>query len=321
MRRNVMCWFGGMCLGVAVTGGAAQAMPLAGVDVGAAIPTDNFQHSAHPGGAVAPYVGYQLFTLGNTAAFSLLAQPQFASFAGSSGSVGNAANVFSLTAGPRISLFDEHLEAYFSAQGGYYWGFSSHLNNDGGFNFGGGLNYEFLRGTTFGAYIRRDQSSMNVPGSYDDVHFLVTGFELQHRYLPPPAVAEAAPPPPPPPAPTPAVKKKIILRGVTFDFDKASIRAEARPILDEATSTLQEHSAITIVAEGYTDDIGSEAYNQKLSVRRAKAVRDYLVGHGIAASRVTVEGFGESHPVASNATAEGRAQNRRVELRVTNESE
>ena len=68
--------------------------------------------------------------------------------------------------------------------------------------------------------------------------------------------------------------------------------------------------------DGHTDSIGSDAYNQKLSVRRAQAVADYLEKGGIAASRMTVKGFGESQPVASNDTAEGRAENRRVELKI-----
>jgi len=128
---------------------------------------------------------------------------------------------------------------------------------------------------------------------------------------PPPAVAQAPPPPPAPPT-----KKKIVLRGVHFDFDKATIRADARPVLDEAIATLKQEGGIAVIAEGHTDSVGSDAYNMKLSQRRAKAVRDYLVAAGISARRISAEGFGESQPVASNDTADGRAQNRRVELRV-----
>ena len=134
------------------------------------------------------------------------------------------------------------------------------------------------------------------------------------------AMAEAPPPPPapvaeaPPPVPT---KEKIILRGVHFDFNKANIRDDAKPILNQAAETLKEHSSIAVTVEGHTDSIGSEAYNQKLSVRRAAAVRDYLAGQGVDASRMTVVGKGESDPVASNDTEDGRAQNRRVELVVT----
>jgi outer membrane protein OmpA-like peptidoglycan-associated protein len=110
------------------------------------------------------------------------------------------------------------------------------------------------------------------------------------------------------------VKKKIVLRGVHFDFDKANIRSDSVPILREAASTLKENPSISVIVEGHTDSVGSDAYNLKLSHRRADAVRNYLVAHGVSASRIRTEGYGESQPVASNETADGRAQNRRVEL-------
>ena len=88
-------------------------------------------------------------------------------------------------------------------------------------------------------------------------------------------------------------------------------------MLDEAARTLKEEKDIELViVEGHTDGVGSEGYNMKLSRRRAEAVRGYLVDHGIAPSRIRAEGFGKSRPVASNDTAEGRAQNRRVELHI-----
>jgi len=127
---------------------------------------------------------------------------------------------------------------------------------------------------------------------------------------PPPPVAQAAPPPPPP------AKKKIVLRSVHFDFDKATLKPEAKPILDEAVQVLKHEGSVDIIVEGHTDSIGTEEYNLGLSRRRAATVRTYLVEHGVAASRITAEGMGESKPVASNDTADGRAQNRRVELHV-----
>jgi outer membrane protein OmpA-like peptidoglycan-associated protein len=137
---------------------------------------------------------------------------------------------------------------------------------------------------------------------------------------PPPAaeapVAQAAPPPAPAPAP---VTKKIVLRGVNFDFDKYNIRPDAVPVLEQGCSILKQESNIDVVAKGYTDSIGSEAYNQRLSERRANAVRDWLIKCGISPKRLTAKGFGKADPVASNATAEGRAQNRRTELVVTNQ--
>jgi outer membrane protein OmpA-like peptidoglycan-associated protein len=126
------------------------------------------------------------------------------------------------------------------------------------------------------------------------------------------------PPPPPPPAPAPIAKKKIVLRGVNFDFNKSTLQPAGKPILDEAARILKENPSIDVQVQGYTDAIGSDAYNLKLSDRRAATVKSYLVGQGVSASRLTTKGFGKSNPVATNETADGRAQNRRVELVPTN---
>jgi OOP family OmpA-OmpF porin len=124
-------------------------------------------------------------------------------------------------------------------------------------------------------------------------------------------------PPPPPPAPAPApVQKKIILRGVNFDFDKANIRPDAAPILKEAATILKDNATLKVSVEGHTDAKGSDDYNLKLSMRRAAAVKAFLVKEGVAEGRLSTRGLGESQPVASNETDDGRAQNRRVELKV-----
>jgi OOP family OmpA-OmpF porin len=107
-----------------------------------------------------------------------------------------------------------------------------------------------------------------------------------------------------------------VLRGVNFDFDKSNIRPDARPVLDEAISVLKSEGGVAVIAEGHTDAKGTDTYNQKLSERRANAVKEYLVRGGIPTSRIRVVGYGESRPVASNDNEEGRAQNRRVELRI-----
>jgi len=122
------------------------------------------------------------------------------------------------------------------------------------------------------------------------------------------------PPPPPPPPPAPVAKKKLILRGVNFDFDKATLQPAGVPILQEAAKILKENPTVSVQVQGYTDAIGSVAYNLRLSDRRANTVKGFLVKEGVAASRLTTKGFGKSDPVATNETAEGRAQNRRVEL-------
>jgi OOP family OmpA-OmpF porin len=102
------------------------------------------------------------------------------------------------------------------------------------------------------------------------------------------------------------------LKGVFFDSDKAVIKDPR--VLDEAVAIMKANPKLTGEVQGYTDDTASAEYNQKLSEARAKAVRDYFVQHGIAPERIKAKGFGETNPVASNATPEGRAQNRRVEL-------
>jgi len=87
-------------------------------------------------------------------------------------------------------------------------------------------------------------------------------------------------------------------------------------VLDAGVEVLKENPGTSIQVAGYTDSVGTDAYNQGLSERRANAVLDYFVSHGIEASRLTAVGYGESNPVADNSTADGRAQNRRVELNV-----
>ena len=122
--------------------------------------------------------------------------------------------------------------------------------------------------------------------------------------------------PPPPPAPAPPVEEKIVLNGIRFDFDKSVIKPEFVPVLDEAVDILKKHTNKKVGVEGHTDAIGSDAYNMKLGMRRANAVKKYLVDKGISADMLSTESFGESQPVADNKTKEGRAMNRRVEFKV-----
>jgi len=108
----------------------------------------------------------------------------------------------------------------------------------------------------------------------------------------------------------------IKLNGVQFPTDSAEITVIASSILDKAVATLKHRSDIKVEVAAHTDSRGSEAYNQSLSERRAASVMAYLQAHGISASRLSSKGYGESQPIASNATEAGMAQNRRVELRV-----
>jgi outer membrane protein OmpA-like peptidoglycan-associated protein len=122
------------------------------------------------------------------------------------------------------------------------------------------------------------------------------------------------PPPPPPPPPAPPPTAKIILRGVHFAFNKYNIRPADAGVLDEAAATLKENPNVKVDVNGYTDSIGGARYNLRLSERRARAVVDYLEKDGVSADRLTPHGYGKTGFVATNSTAEGRAQNRRVEL-------
>lgn len=126
------------------------------------------------------------------------------------------------------------------------------------------------------------------------------------------------PPPPPPPAPKPApkVERTIILDHVLFDFDKTAIKPDGAKILDRLVAFLKENPNKGVDLEGHTDSVGTDKYNQGLSERRAASVRSYLVKQGVDARRIATRGFGESKPIADNKTRDGRAKNRRVEVKV-----
>lgn len=130
--------------------------------------------------------------------------------------------------------------------------------------------------------------------------------------MPPAAVT----PPAPPAAQVPVANKVTYAADAFFDFDKSVLKPAGRAKLDDLVSKVKGVNLEVIIAVGHTDSVGSDAYNQKLSVRRAEAVKAYLVSKGIERNRVYTEGKGEKQPVADNKTAEGRAKNRRVEIEV-----
>jgi outer membrane protein OmpA-like peptidoglycan-associated protein len=111
-----------------------------------------------------------------------------------------------------------------------------------------------------------------------------------------------------------AAQGRARLYGILFDTDSARLKAESLPTLDEVVRLLKDEPSWTLVIEGHTDSTSTAAHNQTLSEQRAKSVQDYLTGKGIAASRLSAAGFGQSQPVADNSTELGRARNRRVEL-------
>jgi outer membrane protein OmpA-like peptidoglycan-associated protein len=101
---------------------------------------------------------------------------------------------------------------------------------------------------------------------------------------------------------------------VTFAFDKAEVQPQFYPVLDNVASTLQQYNQTIIEVAGHTDSVGTDSYNQQLSQQRAEAVANYLNSRGIMRDRMITVGAGETHPVASNDTDAGRAENRRVEI-------
>ena len=133
---------------------------------------------------------------------------------------------------------------------------------------------------------------------------------------PPPPAPPPAPPPPPPPPPAPVSEKVTFAADAFFDFDKSVLKPEARSKLDDLVSKTAGINLEVIIAVGHTDAIGTDGYNQKLSIRRSDAIKAYLVSKGVEKNRVYTEGKGEKQPVADNKTTEGRAKNRRVEIEV-----
>ena len=148
------------------------------------------------------------------------------------------------------------------------------------------------------------------------------GCATQEPPKPPPAPAPAPAPTPAPraaepkPAPKPVAEKVTFAADVLFDFDKSVIKPEGKSKLDDLSNKVRGINLEVVIAIGHTDSIGTDEYNQKLSVRRAESVKAYLVSKGVEPNRIYTEGKGEKQPVATNKTAEGRAKNRRTEIEV-----
>ena len=126
--------------------------------------------------------------------------------------------------------------------------------------------------------------------------------------------APASPAAPARPAPASVRQSVVIQADALFDFDKSVLRPDGKKSIDDALAKLGGVDLEMVIATGHTDSVGTDAYNQALSERRAAAVKDYLVSKGIPSAKVTTIGKGESQPVATNKTAEGRQKNRRVDI-------
>ncbi len=253
--------------------------PVIGANLGAAIPLDKYRRtiSKDVGGTAGFWGGYQ-FDLTDDLALAIVANPQFMFFATESGccngkSSNDLSSLFSITGGPELSLRTGIVETYLGAKGGYYRDMSGPMSDDGaGFNAGGGLRFTVVRDTTVGLFGRYDYMNLvAVPHSDVARQLVLAGFTFQRVFQPPPPPPRRAEAPPPPPAPRPA--RKIVLRGVNFDFDKATIRADARPVLDEAIRTLEDERNVDVAVEGHIDAIGRCVQPAALGAPRARRRR------------------------------------------------
>jgi outer membrane protein OmpA-like peptidoglycan-associated protein len=219
---------------------------------------------------------------------------------------------------------------------------------------GAGLDFDLTERFDLGLgyrYFHTDKAKFNAvraqPDAEQTTHYRSHAALLSMRYSfgasePPPAappmeqvavvpVQEPPAPPPPPPPPPCQIPEPgqpmtlegckagdtLVLRGVNFEFDKATLAPNAKTILDQVTLALAARTDIKVEIAGHTDSKGSDIYNESLSRRRADSVRQYFIGHGIDASRMTTMGYGETRPVADNESDAGRELNRRVELKIT----
>jgi OOP family OmpA-OmpF porin len=140
---------------------------------------------------------------------------------------------------------------------------------------------------------------------------------LYDEVQPPPPAPKPAPAPAPAPAPKPVpvpVAKQVVTFNLLFGFDKSAITDEMIPVLEQAKIILEEDATVNFVVSGHTDSTGPEAYNQKLSERRAASVKNWLVSNGIPEARLEAVGYGETQAKYDNNTREGRKLNRRVEM-------
>jgi outer membrane protein OmpA-like peptidoglycan-associated protein len=300
--------------------------PEAGGYVGAGFPVGHYNDTADIGGVVGGWGGYRWMF--DKSAVSLIGNPSFTILPSENCPGGpyfvacdddtSVTSTFSFTAGPKFSIVDKGVEASIALLGGYFRDIAGPISESGGgLAVHGAVGWDVHPELNLGLFVRFEEAFLRPAANSDrdDRQMVMAGLQLGWHEA---AEAPVAPPPPPPPAPAPAAKKKIILRGVNFDFDKATLQPQGKPILDEAAKILKENPSINVQVQGHTDAIGSVEYNLRLSDRRAATVKNYLVSQGVAASRLTTKGFGKANPVATNDTAEGRAQNRRVELVPTN---
>lgn len=317
-----------------------------GLDVGVSEPTNgNYRAHVQAGATVNPYLGYMFHpNIGIQSQFHFAFHPSdddergFAS-EGINIDESEMTSLFGFGLGPRVAVpvwgvrspsFLRGIEIYTTAQGAMFQGMSGRMENtSAGLSVGGGIDWYLTDQwalSMFGRWNRAWQSPRPItlpdtkivqsPGEQGphDAEWAAVGIGIKYDFRTPPESQLVCPECVCPQCP---VTKKLLLRSVTFDFDRTDIRPDAEPILDEAIRIINEQGgAFNVILEGHTDSIGSLEYNQALSETRAESVRRYLVDHGVAKERIESVGYGETRPVGDNATPEGRARNRRVDPRL-----
>jgi OOP family OmpA-OmpF porin len=198
---------------------------------------------------------------------------------------------------------------------GYSWGLGTPPDSDGD---GVPNRFDQCPGTPEGVKVDEkgcplDSDGDGVFDGIDQCPNTPAGVKVDAKGCPPPPPVVEAPAPAPEPAPVAPVVVET-LGEAHFDFDKAVLKPSADEKIDKAVAHVQKMEGETYELRGYTDSVGSDAYNQKLSQRRADAVRNAMIKKGAPADRLVAKGYGEANPVGDNATKEGRAANRRVEL-------
>jgi len=315
-----------------------------GLDIGLAEPTNaNYRAHVHTGATANPYLGYMFNPY-----LGLQSQVQFAFMPADDENRGlrahgidqdesHVTSVFGLGLGPRLAvpawwgdspILIRGMEVYTTVQGMLVQGMSGRLEKtSGGLSVGGGIDFYFTDHwalSLFGRWQRAWQSPrpeflpddrvVQSPGEQgpNDADWATVGIGVKYDFREPPVPAAAACPECV--CPKCPVTKQILLRSVMFDFDHTTIRPDSEPVLDEAIRVINEQQGnFSVILGGHTDDIGTQSYNRELSQRRADAVREYMINHGVPAEKLRAVGYGETKPVADNSTPEGRARNRRVD--------
>lgn len=315
-----------VCIGLALPAAGADEWRggYTGVDVGVMQPVqDTFPDFVDTGGTLAPYVGYMFNDfIGIQAQLHFLGAPTEED-GKAPGQGGDPTLWGALAGGPVVAIpitWRFSLNATFQPLFATSFADEALTDTSWGFSTGPAFNARFTEHFGMGVFARYNRLYQRVHGD-GDPKYVTAGLsftyyfpDMMERPLPvsPPPVAPAQAPPPPP-----VVRRKVVPRAVYFDFDKSNIRPDAEDTLNEAIRIIKDTGYRVVVCEGHTDSRGTDEYNNALSLRRAGSVRDYLIAGGIPASAITIQGFGESQPVATNDTDDGRQQNRRVELRVS----